>query len=441
MRSHHTRSGIVLTALLLILAPPTLAQDEEETITLTTYENLSLFSEVLTRIQEDYVEEVNETELIQAAIDGMLLSLDPHSSYYPDKRYSSVQERTSGQFGGLGIEVTMENGFVRVISPIDDTPAAEAGLQAGDLIIGIDGETIMGMTRDQAVKKLRGEPGSTVNLTINRAAADDDQQFDVEITRAIIKISSTDVREEGRSLVVRVKVFNRQSVTGILKGLEEITAEDNGLDSYDGVVLDLRNNPGGLLDVAIGVTDLFLDEGEIVSVRNRADSWQSYDAESGDILDGTPIVVLINGGSASASEIVAGALQDHNRAVVVGTQSFGKGSVQSVFRLGEKFGGMQLTTARYYTPSGRSIQGNGITPDIIIQRPLQRPATEDEEPIEEFYSESDLPNSLETIQSNQEIEESEKRVEEEVSREELIRTDPQLATALDILRSLAVLKS
>jgi len=441
MRSHHTRSGIVLTALLLVLAPPTLAQDEEETITLTTYENLSLFSEVLTRIQEDYVEEVNETELIQAAIDGMLLSLDPHSSYYPDKRYSSVQERTSGQFGGLGIEVTMENGFVRVISPIDDTPAAEAGLQAGDLIIGIDGETIMGMTLDQAVKKLRGEPGSTVNLTINRAAADDDQQFDVEITRAIIKISSTDVREEGRSLVVRVKVFNRQSVTGILKGLEEITAEDNGLDSYDGVVLDLRNNPGGLLDVAIGVTDLFLDEGEIVSVRNRADSWQSYDAESGDILDGTPIVVLINGGSASASEIVAGALQDHNRAVVVGTQSFGKGSVQSVFRLGEKFGGMQLTTARYYTPSGRSIQGNGITPDIIIQRPLQRPATEDEEPIEEFYSESDLPNSLETIQSNQEIEESEKRVEEEVSREELIRTDPQLATALDILRSLAVLKS
>jgi len=441
MRSHHTRSGIVLTALLLILAPPTLAQDEEETITLTTYENLSLFSEVLTRIQEDYVEEVNETELIQAAIDGMLLSLDPHSSYYPDKRYSSVQERTSGQFGGLGIEVTMENGFVRVISPIDDTPAAEAGLQAGDLIIGIDGETIMGMTLDQAVKKLRGEPGSTVNLTINRAAADDDQQFDVEITRAIIKISSTDVREEGRSLVVRVKVFNRQSVTGILKGLEEITAEDNGLDSYDGVVLDLRNNPGGLLDVAIGVTDLFLNEGEIVSVRNRADSWQSYDAESGDILDGTPIVVLINGGSASASEIVAGALQDHNRAVVVGTQSFGKGSVQSVFRLGEKFGGMQLTTARYYTPSGRSIQGNGITPDIIIQRPLQRPATEDEETIEEFYSESDLPNSLETIQSNQEIEESEKRVEEEVSREELIRTDPQLATALDILRSLAVLKS
>jgi len=441
MRSHRTRSGIVLTALLLVLAPPTLAQDEEETIRLTTYENLSLFSEVLTRIQEDYVEEVNETELIQAAIDGMLLSLDPHSSYYPDKRYSSVQERTSGQFGGLGIEVTMENGFVRVISPIDDTPAAEAGLQAGDLIIGIDGETIMGMTLDQAVKKLRGEPGSTVNLTINRAAADDDQQFDVEITRAIIKISSTDVREEGRSLVVRVKVFNRQSVTGILKGLEEITAEDNGLDSYDGVVLDLRNNPGGLLDVAIGVTDLFLDEGEIVSVRNRADSWQSYDAESGDILDGTPIVVLINGGSASASEIVAGALQDHNRAVVVGTQSFGKGSVQSVFRLGEKFGGMQLTTARYYTPSGRSIQGNGITPDIIIQRPLQRPATEDEEPIEEFYSESDLPNSLETIQSNQEIEESEKRVEEEVSREELIRTDPQLATALDILRSLAVLKS
>jgi len=441
MRSHRTRSGIVLTALLLVLAPPTLAQDEEETIRLTTYENLSLFSEVLTRIQEDYVEEVNETELIQAAIDGMLLSLDPHSSYYPDKRYSSVQERTSGQFGGLGIEVTMENGFVRVISPIDDTPAAKAGLQAGDLIIGIDGETIMGMTLDQAVKKLRGEPGSTVNLTINRAAADDDQQFDVEITRAIIKISSTDVREEGRSLVVRVKVFNRQSVTGILKGLEEITAEDNGLDSYDGVVLDLRNNPGGLLDVAIGVTDLFLDEGEIVSVRNRADSWQSYDAESGDILDGTPIVVLINGGSASASEIVAGALQDHNRAVVVGTQSFGKGSVQSVFRLGEKFGGMQLTTARYYTPSGRSIQGNGITPDIIIQRPLQRPATEDEEPIEEFYSESDLPNSLETIQSNQEIEESEKRVEEEVSREELIRTDPQLATALDILRSLAVLKS
>ena len=429
----------MLAATLLTLSLPVPAQEEEETIELSTYENLSLFSEILTRIQEDYVEEVNETELIQAAINGMLLSLDPHSSYIPDKRYSSVQERTSGQFGGLGIEVTMENGFVRVISPIDDTPAAEAGLQAGDFITGIDGETVMGMTLDQAVKRLRGEPGSAVTLTIDRE--EEEAPFDVEITRAIIKISSTDIRAEGRSLVVRVKVFNRQSVTGIIEGVEDMITGGKPLASYDGVVLDLRNNPGGLLDVAIDVTDLFLDSGEIVSVRNRADSWQSYDAKSGDILDGIPIVVLINGGSASASEIVAGALQDHNRAVVVGTQSFGKGSVQSVFRLGERFGGMQLTTARYYTPSGRSIQGNGITPDIIIQHRLSTPTPDDDEPIEEFYSESDLPNSLETIQTNQEIEASETRAEEEVSREELIRNDPQLATALDILRSLAVLKS
>ncbi|MCY4261166.1 MAG: S41 family peptidase [Rhodobacteraceae bacterium] len=439
MRSSHTCFGIMLAATLLTLSLPVPAQEEEETIELSTYENLSLFSEILTRIQEDYVEEVNETELIQAAINGMLLSLDPHSSYIPDKRYSSVQERTSGQFGGLGIEVTMENGFVRVISPIDDTPAAEAGLQAGDFITGIDGETVMGMTLDQAVKRLRGEPGSAVTLTIDRE--EEEAPFDVEITRAIIKISSTDIRAEGRSLVVRVKVFNRQSVTGIIEGVEDMITGGKPLASYDGVVLDLRNNPGGLLDVAIDVTDLFLDSGEIVSVRNRADSWQSYDAKSGDILDGIPIVVLINGGSASASEIVAGALQDHNRAVVVGTQSFGKGSVQSVFRLGERFGGMQLTTARYYTPSGRSIQGNGITPDIIIQHRLSTPTPDDDEPIEEFYSESDLPNSLETIQTNQEIEASETRAEEEVSREELIRNDPQLATALDILRSLAVLKS
>ena len=432
-----SRFVAVFCAILLLALPQVSGAQEDEATSLSTYENLSLFSEVLTRVMNDYVEEVDETELIQAAINGMLLSLDPHSAYYPNQRYTSVNQKSSGQFGGLGIEITMENGVVRIISPIDDTPAAEAGLQAGDLIIGIDGESVLGMTLDQVVKILRGEPGSVVGLVVERES--DQSHFEIDITRAIIKISSTEIRDEGRALVIRVKVFNRQSVSGIVEGVQEFSTENDGLEDIDGIVLDLRNNPGGLLDTAIGVSDLFLDEGEIVSVRNREDAWQSFDAEKGDVSEGKPIVVLINGGSASASEIVAGALQDHNRAVVVGTQSFGKGSVQSMFKLDEKYGGMQLTTARYYTPSGRSIQGNGIIPDIIIQRPLLEQETEEQ--VEEYYSESDLPNSLENVQTNQEIEAVERRFEEEARRDEIRMSDPQLATALDILRSLAVLNS
>lgn len=328
-----------------------------------TYELLNLFGDVLERIRADYVEAPSDKELIETAITGMLSALDPHSSYMNAESFSDMQVQTRGEFGGLGIEVTMENGLVKVVSPIDDTPAYRAGLKPGDYISHLDGEAIMGLTLNDAVDRMRGKVGTDITLTIQRI---DEDAFEVTITRAVIKIDSVRSRLEGDIGYLRITTFNQQSDIGVSKAMTSFIAEKG--DALKGVVLDLRNNPGGLLDQAISVSDAFLEKGEIVSTRSRIpEDTQRFNARPGDLANGLPIVVLINGGSASASEIVAGALQDQGRAIILGTQSFGKGSVQTIIPLA-KHGAMRLTTARYYTPSGTSIQGTGITPDIIIEQ-------------------------------------------------------------------------
>ncbi|MBX7147224.1 MAG: S41 family peptidase [Alphaproteobacteria bacterium] len=330
----------------------------------TTYQQLNLFGDVFEKIRAQYVEEPGDDKLVQAAIDGMLSSLDPHSSYLTEKDYKDMQIQTRGEFGGLGIEVSMENGIVKVISPIDDTPAARAGVQPGDLIISINKEDIYGLTLKDAVEKLRGPVDSKVTLTIKRG---DQDPFDLNLVRASIKIQS--VRSNiynGDIGYVRLTSFTEQSTPGLTSALKKIQDDTKG--KLKGLVLDLRNNPGGLLDQAISVSDTFLDKGEIVSTRGR-DPQQSdrYNAKAGDLLNGLPLVVLINDGSASASEIVAGALQDHQRAVIMGTKSFGKGSVQNIIPI-PGHGAIRLTTQRYYTPSGRSIQLTGIEPDIKVEQ-------------------------------------------------------------------------
>jgi len=327
-----------------------------------TYRQLNLLGDVFERIRAQYVEEVSDEELIAAAVNGMLTSLDPHSSYLDAKSFDDMRVQTRGEFGGLGIEVTMENGFVKVVSPIDDTPAAAAGLEPGDLITHLDGEAVLGLTLSEAVDKMRGKVGSDIVITIRRA---EEEPFDVTITRDTITIRSVRHRAIGDIGYIRVTTFNEQTTTGLETAVEELRAELG--DDLHGYVLDLRNNPGGLLEEAITVSDSFLNQGEIVSTRGRElDDSSRANAKEGDITDGAPVVVLINGGSASASEIVAGALQDHGRAIVLGTQSFGKGSVQTIIPL-TGHGAMRLTTARYYTPSGRSIQALGIAPDIIVE--------------------------------------------------------------------------
>ncbi|MGE0669034.1 MAG: S41 family peptidase [Sphingomonadales bacterium] len=330
-----------------------------------TYRQLNLFSDVFTRIRANYVEEVDDKKMIEAAINGMLTSLDPHSSYMNAENFEDMQVQTKGEFGGLGIEVTMENGLVKVISPIDGTPADKAGVQAGDYITALDGEQVMGLTLNEAVEKMRGAPGSKIVVSIARRG--EQSQFDVEIIRDIIKIQSVKSRVEGDSGYIRISSFNEQTEPGLKKALDEIRKELG--PKLNGVVLDLRNNPGGLLDQAVAVGDAFLDHGEVVQTRGRdPQDVQRYHAHGGDSLKGLPMIVLINGGSASASEIVAGALQDYHRAIIVGTKSFGKGSVQTIIPLGQGNGAMRLTTARYFTPSGRSIQAEGIEPDIVIEQ-------------------------------------------------------------------------
>jgi carboxyl-terminal processing protease len=334
-----------------------------ETNTSETYRQLNLFGDVFERVRSEYVEPVTDEQLIETAINGMLTSLDPHSSYLNRKSFQDMQVQTRGEFGGLGIEVTMENGLIKVVSPIDDTPAFRAGLQPGDLITHLDGEAISGMSLADAVEKMRGPVGSDIKVTIRRGEAS--EPFDVAITRDTIKIQSVRYRQEGDVGYIRVTTFNEQTQIGLERAIERLQ-KDVG-DKLTGYVLDLRNNPGGLLDQAISVSDSFLDKGEIVSTRGRKpEDGQRYNAKAGDLAKGKPMVVLINGGSASASEIVAGALQDHHRAIVLGTQSFGKGSVQTIIPL-PGHGAMRLTTARYYTPSGRSIQALGISPDIEVQ--------------------------------------------------------------------------
>ena len=327
-----------------------------------TYRQLTLFGDVFQRVKEAYVEEVPDKDLVKSAINGMLANLDPHSSFMDDEDFEDMQVQTKGAFGGLGIEVTMEDGFVKVVSPIDDTPADKANIQPGDLIIGIDNEGVYGLTLDEAVEKLRGKIGDPVLITIRRGKND---PFEVKIIRDEIKISSVKSETFDNIGYVRLTTFSQQTTPGLVKAVQEFK-KDLG-DEFQGVVLDLRNNPGGLLSEAISVSDSFLELGEIVSTRGRDgnDSTHHY-SRPGDIINGLPLVVLINSGSASASEIVAGALKDHKRAVILGTRSFGKGSVQTVIPL-PGHGAMRLTTARYYTPSGISIQAKGISPDIKVE--------------------------------------------------------------------------
>ena len=342
-----------------VLAP---AVGTAQNKTSETYRQLNLFGEVFERVRADYVESVSDEQLVEAAINGMLTSLDPHSSYLNNKNFRDMQVQTRGEFGGLGIEVTMENGLVKVVSPIDDTPAFHAGIKPGDYITHLNGEAVMGLTLNEAVEKMRGPENSEIKLTIKREGKD---PFDVGVTRAKIKIESVRSHLEGNDVgYIRITTFNEQTDTGLNKAMQKLRDQSSG--KLKGVVLDLRNNPGGLLDQAVAVSDAFLEKGEIVSTRGRrADETQRFNARPGDITGGLPLVVLINGGSASASEIVAGALQDHHRAVLLGTRSFGKGSVQTIIPL-PGHGAMRLTTARYYTPSGRSIQAKGIDPDIEV---------------------------------------------------------------------------
>ncbi|MGE0746392.1 MAG: S41 family peptidase [Rhodospirillales bacterium] len=338
-----------------------------------TYRQLNLFGDVFERVRADYVDSVSDEKLIESAINGMLSSLDPHSSYLNPKNYKDMQVQTRGEFGGLGIEVTMENGYVKVVSPIDDTPAYRAGLQSGDLITHIDKDAVQGMTLSEAVEKMRGRVNSDILLTIRRK---DREPFDVTLTRAVIKIQSVRSRLEGNDVgYIRITSFSEQTSNGLENAFKKLQ-RDAGEGKLKGLVLDLRNNPGGLLDQAVKVSDMFLDKGEIVSTRSRKpEDAQRFNAKGGDVAEKIPTVVLINGGSASASEIVAGALQDHRRAIVMGTRSFGKGSVQTIIPLGQH-GAIRLTTAQYFTPSGRSIQAKGIDPDVAVEQARLEAVTE-----------------------------------------------------------------
>jgi carboxyl-terminal processing protease len=330
-----------------------------------TYRQLNLFGDVFERVRADYVEKPDDGKLIESAINGMLAGLDPHSSYMDAKSFRDMQVQTRGEFGGLGIEVTMEDGLIKVVAPIDDTPASKAGVMANDIITKLDDDQVQGLTLNQAVEKMRGPVNTKIRLTIMRKGQD--KPLELSLTRDVIRVRSVRSQVEGDDVgYIRLTQFNEQTTDGLKKAISDISAKVSK-DKLKGYVLDLRNNPGGLLDQAISVSDAFLQKGEIVSTRGRnAEETQRFNARAGDLTDGKPLIVLVNGGSASASEIVAGALQDHKRATVVGTRSFGKGSVQTIIPLGSGNGALRLTTARYYTPSGRSIQAKGITPDIEV---------------------------------------------------------------------------
>jgi carboxyl-terminal processing protease len=330
-----------------------------------TYRQLNLFGDVFERVRSDYVERPDDAKLVETAINGMLAGLDPHSSYMDGKSFRDMQIQTRGEFGGLGIEVTMEDGLVKVVSPIDETPAAKAGILANDIITHLDDEAVQGLTLNQAVEKMRGPVNTKIKLRVMRKGAE--KPLDISITRDIIRVRAVRSNQQGDDVAyIKLTQFNEQTTEGLKKALGELTSQIPA-DKLKGFVIDLRNNPGGLLDQAISVSDAFLDRGEIVSTRGRnVEETQRFNARAGDLTKGKPIIVLVNGGSASASEIVAGALQDHKRATVLGTRSFGKGSVQTIIPLGAGNGALRLTTARYYTPSGKSIQAKGITPDIEV---------------------------------------------------------------------------
>ena len=417
------KRGYVLTALVAAFLVFPLGYAGSQNKGSETYRQLNLFGDVFERVRSDYVEEVGDSEMIEAAINGMLTSLDPHSSYLNAKSFRDMQVQTRGEFGGLGIEVTMEGGFVKVVSPIDDTPAFRAGVQPADLITHLDGAAVLGMTLAEAVEKMRGRPDTDIKLTIRR---DGQSPFDVTITRAVIKIQSVRSRTEGNVGYLRITSFNEQTDSGIDRAVKNLREELGA--NLRGLVLDLRNNPGGLLDQAIAVSNAFLDKGEIVSTRSRRkQDGQRFNASEGDISGGVPMVVLVNGGSASASEIVAGALQDHRRAIILGTQTFGKGSVQTIIPL-PGHGAIRLTTARYYTPSGRSIQAKGIKPDIVIEQARVEPIKS-----RPRRREADLRGAL----SNDASTRDDKTAAEEEANTEAPQ-DYQLSRAVDLLQGLAL---
>ena len=384
-----------------------------------TYRQLSIFNEVYNRVKEQYVEEVTDKELIEKALNGMLQALDPHSSYMNEEVYKEMQIDTSGSFGGLGIEITTDKGFIKIVSPIDDTPAQKAGVQAGDYITHLDGTSVVDMTLKEAIDIMRGEVGEPITITIVRGT---EKPFDIEIKRDIIKVQSVKHRVINNVGVLRISTFNEQTTVGLKKSIEELEGSENPPIGY---VLDLRNNPGGLLNESVTVTDVFLEKGEIVSIRGREKKdVQVFSAKKGDMINGKPLIILINEGSASASEIVAGALQDHDRAVIMGIKSFGKGSVQTIVPIDS--GAVRLTIAKYYTPSGDSIQAVGIIPDVEVPRAELNV-------IDSYFTfrESDYRDALdnETTDGN----------EEEEDFNELLENDYQLSRAIDAVKTIAVL--
>jgi carboxyl-terminal processing protease len=397
-------------------------------------DQLRNFSDIFSRIKSDYVEDVEDDVLLEHAIRGMLSGLDPHSTYLSPDEYNELRIGTSGEFGGLGIQVGMEDGFVKVISPIDDTPAYKAGLQAGDLIIRLDEQTVKGLTLNDAVKIMRGKPGTDIKLTVVREGEDKPLSF--VVTRDIIKVKSVKNRmlDPGYGYI-RISNFQSRTAPQLLEAINELKEENK--DGLKGIVLDLRNNPGGVLNAAAEVSDLFIDKGKLVYTEGRIDnSHYEYNAKPGDILDGAPVVVLINGGSASASEIVAGALQDHKRAVVMGSKSFGKGSVQTIQEL-RSGGAVKITTARYFTPLGRSIQGAGITPDIILEKYTVTSADDDSVT---RIKEADLSNHISNpTMSDEEIKKSEKAADKDKPAKVLATEDYQLHEALLLLKGLTIL--
>ena len=439
------RSLLMLSVAVMALSPATLAQeaapDAAQTPAATaapqksqgemddeTYRQLNLFGEVFERVRAQYVDKVDDKTLIEYAVNGMLSSLDPHSGYLNDESFKDMQVQTRGEFGGLGIEVTQENGFVKVVTPIDDTPAFRAGMKSGDYITHLDGKPLVGLSLSESVDMLRGKVGSVIEITVRREGVAD--PIKVKLTRDVIKIQSVRHRVEGDVGYIRITSFNDNTDTGVAKAITEIKKELG--PKLKGYVLDLRNNPGGLLEQAIAVSDAFLDKGEIVSTRGRNDKDTRRDnATKGDLADGLPIVVLINGGSASAAEIVSGALQDHRRAVLLGTPSFGKGSVQTVMPL-PGHGAMKLTTARYYTPSGHSIQAKGIEPDILVEQAKIEKIDESDR-----YKESDLKGALANPEGDVKKPDDATQ-KDESKKDDKTKDDYQLQRGLDLIRGLSI---
>jgi len=403
----------ILTFFFFFHSPSSFADTKE------TYRQLSIFNEVYNRVKNQYVEELTDKELVEKALNGMLQALDPHSSYMNEEIYKEMQVDTSGSFGGLGIEITTDKGFIKIISPIDDTPADKAGIQAGDYITHLNGDSVVDMNLKEAIDLMRGEVGTSITLTIIRGTED---PFDVELVRDTIKMASVKHRVLNDVGVLRVSTFNEQTTSGLKDSIQELEESENPPIGY---VLDLRNNPGGLLAESVSVSDLFLEQGEIVSIRGREKKdVQVYSAKKGDLINQKPLVVLINEGSASASEIVAGALQDHNRAVIMGMKSFGKGSVQTIVPIDS--GAIRLTIAKYYTPSGDSIQAVGIEPDVVVPRAELNI-------IDNYFTfrESDYQDALdnETTDGN----------EEEATSTDILEKDYQLSRAVDAVKTIAVL--